>query len=111
MSSTLPRCPLRFVHAALDVARSNLASYSAPTSPRKYTQHQLFAILALKEFLQTDFRGIIELLEQSPEIRTALDLKQAPHYSTLCYAEKRLRQKEAFAGVDQTATVSARSAA
>jgi hypothetical protein len=78
---------------ALRVARDALPAYSSKRSRKDYTQHQLFAILVLKQFLQTDYRGIIELLRDWSDLRRILQLKDVPHYSTLCYAEQRLLKK------------------
>ena len=75
------------------VARDALPAYSSKFSPRSYTQHQLLTILVLKQFFQTDYRGIIELLNDWSDLRRILQLKDLPHYSTLCYAEKRLLKK------------------
>jgi hypothetical protein len=30
--------------------------------PRRYTQHQLFALLVLREFLKVDYRGLEQIL-------------------------------------------------
>jgi hypothetical protein len=46
------------VLAALATARRALPAYSHYCSPRKFTQHQLFAGLVLKNFLKTDYRGV-----------------------------------------------------
>jgi hypothetical protein len=74
-----------------------LPSYSHRYSPKKFTQHQqLFTILVLRQFLKTDYRGIIQMFRDFSDLRKLLDLKNVPHYSTLCYAEKRLIKKRAF---------------
>ena len=65
-------------------------------SPKRYTQHQLFAILVLRQFFKTDYRGIVVLLDEWSELRSTLGLKQMPNYSTLCYAEQRLMTQPMF---------------
>lgn len=83
---------------ALDLARDALRAaaegqvprFSHRRSPRTYTQHQLFALLAVRRFLGWDFRAMASLASRSPSLRGALGLASAPHYSTLCYAEGRL---------------------
>ena len=90
---SLTKSPLAFARAAMAVASRQLPEYSHPFSPRKFTQHQLFAILALKQFLRTDYRGIAKILSEWSDLREALSLARLPHYSTLCYAEKRLLKK------------------
>jgi hypothetical protein len=58
------------VLAALATARRGLAAYSHHCSPRKFTQHQLFACLVLKNFLKTDYRGVAaHLADHSITIR------------------------------------------
>lgn len=52
----------------------------------------LFAILVLRQSFKTDNGGIAALLDDLPDLRHALGLTKAPHYPTLCYAEKRLVQ-------------------
>jgi hypothetical protein len=78
---------------ALRLAREALPAYSSKFSRKDYTQHQLFALLALKTFFKTDYRGVIQLLEDFAELREELRLSAVPHYSTLCYAAKRLLKK------------------
>jgi hypothetical protein len=75
---------------ALRTARRALPRYSSRFSRREYTQHQHFAILVLRQFFRTDYRGIVQTLEEWAELRQALGLTRVPHYSTLCYAEQRL---------------------
>jgi hypothetical protein len=97
MSNTT-KDPLDLARAALKVGEAALAPYSHPKSPRKFTQPQLFAMLALKEFFRRDYRSVVTWLEQWSELRDVLGLKRVPHYSTLAYAEKRLLKKGALPG-------------
>jgi hypothetical protein len=78
---------------ALRVARDGLPAYSCKFSRRDYTQHQLFAILVLKQFFKTDYRGIVQYLRDWPDLCRVLDLKKIPNYGTLCYAHQRLLKK------------------
>src|SRR4051812_8280518 len=75
---------------ALRLAREALPPYSATRSRKDFTQHQLFAVLALKTFFKTDYRGIAQLLTDLGDLRKDLGLTKVPHYSTLCYAAARL---------------------
>lgn len=75
---------------ALAVGERTLPRYSCRFSRHDYTQAQLFALLVLKQFLKTDYRGVVALVAEWTEVRRALRLRQVPHYSTLCYAERRL---------------------
>jgi hypothetical protein len=95
----------RVAREALAVARAALPAYSCATSRRDFTQAQLFAALAVKAFLKTDYRGAAAFLDDFPELRQDLGLTKVPHFSTLCYAEQRLLKKGA------SASSSARSSA
>jgi hypothetical protein len=75
------------------VAREALPAYSSKFSRKDFTQHQLFALLALKTFFNTDYRGVVQLLRDFAELRLDLGLDDIPHYSTLCYAAQRLLKK------------------
>ena len=89
----MTKSPRRVALEALRLAQEALPAYSCPTSRHDYTQAQLFAILALKTFLKTDSRGVAAVLADFPELRADLGLTKVPHYSTLCYAERRLLKK------------------
>jgi Transposase DDE domain len=76
--------------AALAVAKQSLPPYSHRNSPRKFTQHQLFACLVLKIFLKTDYRGVVAHLLDCPSLVETLGLARVPHYTTLQKAARRL---------------------
>jgi hypothetical protein len=88
--------PIAFARAALAAGKMGLAEYSHRKSPHKYTQPQLFAMLALKQFFKLDYRGVVEYIAEWPKLRKVLELKSVPNYSTLCYAERRLLKKGAL---------------
>jgi hypothetical protein len=81
---------LALAREALLAAERALPRYSSRFSRHEYTQHQHFAVLVLRQFFRTDYRGICQILSEWSDLRAALRLKQVPHYSTLCYAEQRL---------------------
>ena len=58
----MTKSPVRLAREALVVAERALPAYSAVHSPKKFTQPQLFAILVLRQFFKTDYRGIVALL-------------------------------------------------
>lgn len=89
----MSKSPVRLAKAALRIAQEALPAYSAPHSPKKFTQAQLFAVLVLRQFFKTDYRGIVQLLTDMSELREILELEVVPHYSTLCYAHRRLLKK------------------
>jgi hypothetical protein len=53
----MTKSPRSVARAALEIARDALPAYSCRTSRKDFTQHQLFAVLALKTFLKADYRG------------------------------------------------------
>ena len=90
---SMTKSPLALTREALEVAKRSLPIYSSRYSRKDFTQHQLFAILTLRQFFKTDYRGVVQLLRDFSDLRRTLKLKKLPHYSTLCYAEKRLLKK------------------
>lgn len=88
----MSRSPKAVAVQALEAAKQSLPAYSATHSPKKFTQHQLFAIATLRQFFRVDYRGIAAILEDSSDLREVLGLQCVPHYSTVAYAEKRLSQ-------------------
>src|SRR5262245_14935526 len=101
----MTKSPRRLAREALRLAQEALPAYSCPTSRKDFTQPQLFACLALKTFLKTDYRGVVAFLDDFPELRADLGLRKVPDHSTLWYAERRLLKKGA------SASYSARSSA
>ena len=88
-SRPMTKSPNAVAAEALLVAERSLPTYSAKHSPKLYTQHQLFAVLVMRQFFRTDYRGIVAIIEDSSDLRAVLGLKRVPHFSTLSYAEKR----------------------
>ena len=86
----MTKSPRAVARGALRLAQETLPPYSSKYSRRDFTQHQLFAILALKAFLTVDYRGVIAFLADFSDLRDDLDLKKVPDHSTLCYAGQRL---------------------
>ena len=78
------------VREALAVAQESLPAYSSKFSRHDYTQHQHFALLALREFLKTDYRGLEAMLLDWAELRETLGLSKVPDHSTLQKAAERL---------------------
>jgi hypothetical protein len=95
MKTSIPmsKSPRAVAQEALQLAQDALPPYSAVRSRKDFTQHQLFAVLALKTFFKTDYRGTAQLLTDFAELREDLGLTKVPHYSTLCYAAGRLLKK------------------
>ena len=89
----MTKSPRAVAQEALRLARDAMPAYSSKFSRKDFTQHQLFALLALKTFFKTDYRGLIQLLTDFRELRDDLGLDKIPHYSTLCKALPRLLKK------------------
>src|SRR3954447_12891862 len=90
----MTKSPRAVAREALRLGQEVLPAYSSKYSRKDFTQHQLFAILALKTFLKTDYRGVVQHLADFAELRSDLGLAKLPDHSTLCYAAKRLLKKK-----------------
>jgi hypothetical protein len=84
------KSPKAVARAALVAAQRALPFYTHPNSAKKFTQHQLFACLVLKNFLKTDYRGVVAHLADHPELREVLRLDSVPHFTTLQKASRHL---------------------
>jgi transposase len=91
--SRTSKSPRKVAVEALATGTKALPLYSHRNSPRVYTQPQLFACLVLKQFFKTDYRGIVEILADLPELVKVLGLKAVPHHTTLQKACTRLLQQ------------------
>lgn len=88
--SITSKSPSTVLQAALVVAGESLPAYSHRCSPKKFTQHQLFACLVLKNFLKTDYRGVVAQLRDCRCLLEILGLEKVPHFTTLQKAARRL---------------------
>ncbi len=89
MSST-SKSPRRVLKMAHWIGQLALPRYAHRYSPKKFTQPQLFACLALKEFLQLDYRKLAAVLEDCPDLCRAIGLEVVPHFTTFQKAARRL---------------------
>lgn len=101
----MTKSAVRLAREALTVGKPALPKYASRCSRHDFTQPQLFALLVVRQFLRTDYRGVVAWLAEWEELRRALRLRKVPHYSTLCYAERRL-----LAGAEKGASFAAHSA-
>ena len=76
--------------AAYAIGKDALPDYAHRFSPHTFTQPQLFACLVLKTFWKTDYRGVAQGLQDLPDLRAAIGLSHAPHFTTLQKAARRL---------------------
>src|SRR5690348_12936474 len=90
---TLTKSPRWVARSALVVGQAHLALYAHKYSPKKYSQPQLFACLVLKTFFSTDYRGVVILLEDLPDLTQRLGLRLVPHWTTLQKASVRLLRR------------------
>ena len=73
----LSKSAVRVAREALTIGQAALPAYGSRTSRKDYTQPQLFALLVLRQFLRTDYRGVVTLVSEWSELRQTLDaLKQ-----------------------------------
>jgi hypothetical protein len=89
----MTQSPVKLARTALAVAQKALPKYSANKSRHDFTQAQLIAILTLRQFFKTDYRGMQQLLGDFSDLRQALGLKKVPHYTTIQKAQQRLIKK------------------
>jgi hypothetical protein len=97
--STLSKSPVAILRTALEVAQAVLPAYSHVNSPKKFTQHQLFACLVLRATLKLDYRGLQALLIDCSDLREAIGLKAVPHWTSLQKAAARLLHDENITGL------------
>ena len=90
----MSKSPLALARTALAAAQEALPPYSSKFSRHDYTQHQLFALLALRESLKVDYRGLVAMLRGWADLREALGLDKVPDHSTLQKAAHRLLEKK-----------------
>lgn len=88
--STTSKSARKVAQAAYHIAKNTLSDYSHRFSPKKFTQAQLFTCLVLKIFFKKDYRGITEILKDSPTLCETFNLKTVPHFTTLQKAANRL---------------------
>lgn len=93
------KSPRQILTVGYLIGKLALPEYAHKFSPKTYTQPQLFACLVLKEFLRRDYRGIEELLTDTPELAAVIELEQVPDHSTLQKAAKRLLRTEFASGL------------
>lgn len=86
----MSKSAVRVAREALAAGRAALPEYGSRFSRRDYTQAQLFALLVLRQFLRTDYRGVVALVAEWTELRRTLGLTKVPHYSTLAHASRRI---------------------
>ncbi len=90
---TTTKSPLELARTALESAREAIPQYSSRFSRHDFTQHQLYALVALRRLLKTDYRGLEATIRDWAELRDALGLVRVPDHSTIQRAEHRFHAK------------------
>jgi len=81
-----PKVPVveQVAELAMKFGGQHLADYGATTSRHDFTQRQLMTCLILRVYLQTTYRGVLDLLAASGSLRQRLGLAdKLPHFTTL----------------------------
>ena len=78
---------------ALRVGRDAFDPYAHPNSPRKFTQPQLFACLAVRQMIGVGYDAASVRLAEWSDLRDALGLGRVPSGSTPRAAERRPLKK------------------
>jgi hypothetical protein len=72
------------IDLAMRLSHPYLAEYGATTSRHDFTQRQLITCLILRAYLKTTYRGVMEVLLESSELRERMGLgDKVPHFTTL----------------------------
>lgn len=74
---------LEVVQLSLQLSGRFMNAYGHIKSPHKFTQPQLMTCLVLRAYLKATYRGVVDVLASSQELRDAIGLQRLPHYSTL----------------------------
>lgn len=78
---------VRVARKALAVGGRSFPAYASRPPRHDFPQAHFFALLVLRRFLHTGYRG---LMADWQDLRKALRLRRVPHYSALAYAAPRL---------------------
>ncbi len=78
----MTRSNLALARRALALAQAALPPYSHRNSPKKFTQHRLFAILAVRQALPLDNRGAEQLLKDRSDLRQVLGMARLRQVSS-----------------------------
>ncbi len=92
-SRSMSKSPLALAQEALALGEEGLPRYGSSSSRHDFTLSQLFAIMVLRQFFKTDWRGMVQLLADLPALRDALHLKKLPHLTTVQKAQQRLEKR------------------
>lgn len=77
-----------------EICQRVLPRYSNRMGPKKYEFWQLIAMYLYGLIYNLTYRDLEEEFLVSEVLREALNLKDVPHYSTICKAVKRLKEED-----------------
>lgn len=89
----MTKSPLAVAREALAVGEHSLPAQANKYSRKDYTLPQLFALLVLRKFFRTDFRGVVTIVKEWAELQKVLGLAKVPDHSTLWHVEQKLLEK------------------
>jgi len=89
----MTKSPLAVAREALAVGERSLPAQSSKFSRKDYTLAQMFALLVLRKFFRTDYRGIVTIVGEWTELQETLGLIKVPDHSTLWHVERKLLEK------------------
>ena len=81
----------RFVKQVLKEAKINCKRFPNKYDPRKYGVWAHACLLTLKQLEDKTYRFLVDMISEMPSILKLLDIKQAPHWTTLHKATQRMR--------------------
>ena len=77
----MTKSPMAVAREALAVGQRSLPAYSSKFSRRDYTLAQLFALLVLRKFFRTDYRGVVAIVAEWTELQEILRLTKTSRSS------------------------------
>jgi hypothetical protein len=83
--SKKPNILVAVAKLSMRLSSKYMQPYSCNKGRHTYTQPQLMTCLILRAYLKTTYRGVIDILGASDQLREALGLTTLPNYSTLKY--------------------------
>lgn|SRR5262245_148278 len=89
----MTKSPLAVAREALAIGERSLPAQANKFSRKDYTLAQLFALLVLRKFFRTDYRGIVTIVGEWAELQQTLGLVKVPDHSTLWHVERKLLEK------------------
>ena len=84
----------KVARTSYEICQKVLPRYSSNRGPKKYEFWQLIAMFLYGIIYNLTYRDLGEEFLVSEVLKSALNLKEVPHYSTICKAVKRLKEED-----------------